>query len=88
MKPTFASNPPQPSPPGPWGQSAPEEDGNIAEPGQSALYFGVPTLYAPPTDSADEAETRVILEMRYREYAARRALEELFERGEPELLPS
>jgi hypothetical protein len=48
----------------------------------------VPTLYAPPTDSADEAETRVILEMRYREYVARRALEELFERGEPELLPS
>jgi hypothetical protein len=33
-----------------------------------------------------EAETRVILEMRYQEHAARCALEELFERGELELL--
>jgi len=87
MKPTFASNPPQSSPPGPWGRTAPDEDGSLAGPGQSARYFGVPTLYAPPTEPADEAETRAILEMRYREHAARRALEELFERGELELLP-
>jgi len=87
MKPTFASNPPQSSAPEPWGRTAPDEDRNLAQPGQSALYFGVPTLCAPPTDPADEAETRAILEMRHREHAARRALEELFERGELELLP-
>ena len=88
MKPTLSSNPPQSGPPAPWGRAAPEEDGNLAEPGQSAQCFVVPTVYAPPTDSADEAETRAMLEMRYREYAARRALEELFERGELELLLS
>jgi hypothetical protein len=88
MKHTFSSNPPQSGPPAPWGRTAPEADGNVAEPGQSAQCFVVPTLYAPPTDSADEAETRAILELRYREHAARRALEELFERGELELLPS
>jgi hypothetical protein len=83
MKPTFASNAPQSGPPAPWDPTAPEADGSMAEPGQSALYFDVPTVYAPPTESTDEA-----LEMRYREYTARRALEELFERGELESLLS
>ena len=83
MKPTFTSNPPRSGPPAPWGRTAPEADGSTAEPRQSAQYFGVPVLYTPPTDSADEA-----LEMRYREHVARRALEELFERGELELLSS
>ena len=91
MKPTFASNPPQ-SGLRPWGRTAPAADGpetdnTVAKSGQPAQYFVVPTtLYAPPSDSAHEAETRVILEMRYQEHAARRALEELFERGELELL--
>jgi hypothetical protein len=39
-------------------------------------------------DPADERETRAIIEMRYQEYLARRALEELFERGELESFPS
>jgi hypothetical protein len=96
MKPTFASNPPQ-SGPRPWGRTAPAADGPetdnpetdniVAKSGQPAQYFVVPTtLYASPSDSVHEAETRVILEMRYQEHAARRALEELFERGELELL--
>jgi hypothetical protein len=85
MKPTFASNPPQPGPPEPWGP-APEADGSSAGSGQPAQYFVVPTLYAYPADSADEGETRMILEMRYQEYAARHALEALFESGELESL--
>ena len=85
MKPTFAPHPPQSGPPAPWGRTAPA-DGSMAESGRSTQCFGIPTLHAPPTDSADEVETSVILEMRFREYVARRALEELFERGELELL--
>lgn len=88
MKPTFASNPPKPSPPEPWGRTAPEADDNGAQSGQFEQYFDVPTLYAAPADSVDEAETRVLLEMRFQEHVARRALAELFERGELELLGS
>ena len=91
MKPTFASNSPKSSPPEPWGRTAPEADDpeaddKGAQSGQPARYFVVPALYALPIDSADEAETRVKLEMRYQEHVARRELEELFERGELELL--
>jgi hypothetical protein len=87
MKPTFASNPPQSNPPR-WGRTVPEADDTLAQSGQSAQYFVAPPLFAPPTDSADEVQTRVMLEMRFQEYVARRALEELFERGELELLAS
>jgi hypothetical protein len=34
----------------------------------------------------DEADARLILEMRYQEYMARRALDELFESGEAQIL--
>ena len=97
MKPTFASDPPKSRPPEPWGRTAPEadepeagnpgkdnpnEDNKWAQSGRSAQYFDVPLLYAPPTDSVDEAEAR------FQEHVARRGLEELFERGELELLAS
>jgi hypothetical protein len=57
-------------------------DGRSARSEQSAQYFLEPTRLAPATDSVDEAEARVILAIRHREYVARRALEELFESGE------
>ena len=88
MKHTFASNPPKPGHPEPWGRTAPEADDKGEQSGQFEQYFDVPTLYASPDDSADEAETRVLLEMRFQEHVARRALAELFERGELELLAS
>jgi hypothetical protein len=53
---------------------------------QSARYVVEPTLSAPPPDSVDEADARVILEMRYQECVARRALDELFESGAAEFL--
>ena len=97
MKPTFASDPPKSRSPEPWGRTAPEadepeagnpgkdnpnEDNKWAQPERSAQYFDVPLLYAPPTDSVDEAEAR------FQEHVARRGLEELFECGELELLAS
>ena len=97
MKPTFASDPPKSRSPEPWGRTAPEadepgkdnpnednpnEDNKWAQSGRSAQYFDVPLLYAPPTDSVDEAEAR------FQEHVARRGLEELVERGELELLGS
>ena len=92
MKPTFASDPPKSRSPEPWGRTAPEadepgkdnpnEDNKWAQSGRSAQYFVVPLLYAPPTDSVDEAEAR------FQEHVARRGLEELFEGGELELLAS
>jgi hypothetical protein len=42
--------------------------------------------FVPVTDSVDEGEARLILEMRHQEYLARRALEELFESGAAEFL--
>jgi hypothetical protein len=82
----FVSNPPQSDPPELRARTAPDADDYSVRSGPSAQYFVGATLYASPIDSADEAETGVILEMRYQEYVARRALEALFESGEPELL--
>jgi hypothetical protein len=61
-------------------------DGYRGRSAQSARYVVEPTSSAPPTDSVDEADVRLILEMRYQECAARRALDELFESGEAEIL--
>ena len=60
--------------------------GCLARSGQSAQYFVEPTRLSPGTGSVDEAEVRLILEMRYQECMARRALEEIFESGEAEIL--
>jgi hypothetical protein len=53
---------------------------------QSARHVVEPAPSLPPTDSVDEADARLILEMRYQECMARRALEEIFESGEAEIL--
>ena len=61
-------------------------DGYRGRSAQSARYVAEPTPSLPPTGSADAADVRLILEMRYREYMARKALEELFESGEARIL--
>ena len=61
-------------------------DGYRGRSAQSARYVVEPTPSAPSADSADETDGRLILEMRYQESVARRALEELFESGEAEFL--
>ena len=53
---------------------------------QSARHVVEPTPSLPPTNYVDEADARLILEMRYQEYMARRALDEIFESGEAESL--
>jgi hypothetical protein len=60
--------------------------GWLARSGQSSQCFAEPARLAPAPDSVDEAEARLILETRYRECIARRALEELFESGEAQFL--
>lgn len=58
----------------------------LARAGQSARYFVERSPPATTSESVDELETRLILEMRHQESVARRALEELFESGEAECL--
>ncbi len=53
---------------------------------RSAPDFAEPNRLPPGSGSVDEPQTRLILQMRRKEYAARRALEDLFERGEAECL--
>lgn len=83
MKPDFVTHSPQPGFVEQRARTAPDADDCFAPP---AEYFVVPTVHPPSTDSGDEGETRVIIEMRYQEYLARRALEALFESGGLELL--
>jgi hypothetical protein len=61
-------------------------DGYRGRSAQSARYVVEPTPSLPPTGSVDEADARLILEMRYQEYMARRALDEFFASGEAEIL--
>jgi hypothetical protein len=61
-------------------------DGYRGRPAHSARYVVEHTSSFAPTGSADEADARLILEMRYQEYQARRAVEEIFESGEAEIL--
>src|SRR5882724_3465852 len=61
-------------------------DGYRGRSAQSARYVAEPTPSFPPTGSADEADARLVLEMRYQESMARRALEALFESGEAQIL--
>jgi hypothetical protein len=82
----FVSDPPQCGPPELWARTARDVKGHFARSAQPVQYFVEPALFAPTTDSVDVGEARLIFEMRYQEYVARRALEELFESGELELL--
>jgi hypothetical protein len=61
-------------------------DGYRGRSAQSARYVAEPTPSLPPAASVDEGDARLILEMRYQEYVARRALDEMFENGEAEIL--
>jgi hypothetical protein len=61
-------------------------EGYLAQSGPSAQYFVEPTRLAFASDPVDEEEARLILEVRYQEYVARRALEGLFASGEAEFL--
>jgi hypothetical protein len=86
MAPTsVAEPPPSGTPELPVGATL-ARDGCLARSRQSAQYFLEPTRVAPATDSVDEGEARLILEMHHQEYVARRALEELFESGAAEFL--
>src|SRR5438445_7057581 len=61
-------------------------DGYRGRSAKSAWYVVETTPSLPPTASVDEADAHLILEMRYQEYQARRALDEIFESGEAEAL--
>jgi hypothetical protein len=81
---------PRSRPPEPWGRAGravPEGEAKLAGSGPTAQDFVV-TASCARVDLAEEGEARSLAEMRYQEYVARRALEELFERGELERLPS
>jgi hypothetical protein len=86
MAPTpVAEPPPSDTPEPPVGATLARGD-CLARSGQSAQYFVEPTRLSPGTGSVDEAEVRLILEMRHQEFMARQALEELFESGAAEFL--
>src|SRR5438445_13862065 len=81
MAPTpVAEPPPSGTPELPVGATL-ARNGCLARSGQSARYSLEPTRPAPSTDSVDEGEARLIVEMHHQEYVARRALEELVESG-------
>ena len=61
-------------------------DGHRGRSAQSAWYVAEPTPSLSLTASMDEADARLILDMRYQEYQARRALDEIFGSDEAEIL--
>lgn len=79
---------------GPTPSGAPElpvtatlaRDGQRGRSAQSARYVVEPTPSLSAAASVDEADVRLILEMHYQEYLARRALDEMFESGEAQNL--
>ena len=87
MTQTSVPDSPHSRPAEPWGPVMPEGEAKLVESGPSARDFAAPASYAR-VDLTEEGEARSMVETRYEEYVARHALEELFERGELESLPS
>ena len=64
----------------------PARDGYRGRSAQSARYVVERTPSLPPAGSVDEADASLLLEMRYQECMARRALDEIFASGAAESL--